>query len=248
MDPSEPAGFNVLTGETGAGKSVIVEALDLALGSRARKDLVRTGSESGRITAAFDLRFNPGAQETLQALGLASEEPLLAVHLPALPNGRRRGRETASPSGLEGGAGYRLGDVFRAGRSRATGRGSIIHAWFEHIQWLDDHMPDDHLLRGVAARYDMSGLDVEALLGQFRNMLANDDVAGLLKRSAYGSAAKLPVANVPVASTGAPVGASMSSKGSSALGGGSVCSSWPLPGGSESCGGIVCCMAAREGS
>src|SRR6187402_1722456 len=47
-------GLNVLTGETGAGKSVIVEAIDLLVGGRASSDLVRTGEETATIQAIFE--------------------------------------------------------------------------------------------------------------------------------------------------------------------------------------------------
>ena len=47
-------GLNVLTGETGAGKSILVEAVGLLLGGRASGDLVRTGEESATIEAIFE--------------------------------------------------------------------------------------------------------------------------------------------------------------------------------------------------
>src|SRR5256714_4779286 len=48
------SGFNVLTGETGAGKSILVEAVGLLLGGRASGELVRTGEESAAIEAIFE--------------------------------------------------------------------------------------------------------------------------------------------------------------------------------------------------
>src|SRR5882724_4082743 len=47
-------GFNVLTGETGAGKSILVEAVGLLLGGRASGDLVRTGEDSATVEAIFE--------------------------------------------------------------------------------------------------------------------------------------------------------------------------------------------------
>ena len=47
-------GLNVLTGETGAGKSLLIDALGLALGARADTSLVRHGAEAARIEALFD--------------------------------------------------------------------------------------------------------------------------------------------------------------------------------------------------
>jgi len=54
-------GFNVLTGETGAGKSIVVEAVGLLLGARASADLVRTGETQATIEAIFDDHREPGA-------------------------------------------------------------------------------------------------------------------------------------------------------------------------------------------
>src|ERR1039457_5884941 len=49
------AGLTVITGETGAGKSILVEALGLLRGGRARADLIRTGADEARVEAVFDL-------------------------------------------------------------------------------------------------------------------------------------------------------------------------------------------------
>src|SRR5215472_6948840 len=46
-------GFNVLTGETGSGKSILVDALDLTLGGRASADVIRAGADRATITAVF---------------------------------------------------------------------------------------------------------------------------------------------------------------------------------------------------
>ncbi|HSF64282.1 MAG TPA: AAA family ATPase, partial [Paracoccaceae bacterium] len=48
-------GLNVLTGETGAGKSILLDALGFVLGWRTRADLVRAGADQGEVTAEFDL-------------------------------------------------------------------------------------------------------------------------------------------------------------------------------------------------
>ena len=51
-------GFTVLTGETGAGKSILVDALDLLIGGRASADLVRTGAEEAEVSGVFDITGN----------------------------------------------------------------------------------------------------------------------------------------------------------------------------------------------
>ena len=48
-------GLNVLTGETGAGKSILLDSLGFVLGWRGRAELVRQGAEQGEVTAVFDL-------------------------------------------------------------------------------------------------------------------------------------------------------------------------------------------------
>jgi DNA repair protein RecN (Recombination protein N) len=65
-------GLNVFTGETGAGKSIVVDALNLALGERASTDLVRTGSPESVVEAAFELngRGSAGALAVLADQGI----------------------------------------------------------------------------------------------------------------------------------------------------------------------------------
>ena len=48
-------GFNVLTGETGAGKSIIIDSLNFVLGEKADKELIRTGAETAEVTAVFSV-------------------------------------------------------------------------------------------------------------------------------------------------------------------------------------------------
>ncbi len=69
-------GFNVLTGETGAGKSMLLQALDLTLGGRAEVDLVRAGATEAVVEALFD-EVPPAAREMLEAAGLESADELV---------------------------------------------------------------------------------------------------------------------------------------------------------------------------
>ena len=74
-------GLNVFTGETGAGKSIVVDALNLALGERASTDLVRTGSDEAVVEAAFDLNGS-GARAVTgilveQGIGMEKGEDLI---------------------------------------------------------------------------------------------------------------------------------------------------------------------------
>ena len=66
-------GFTALTGETGAGKSILVDALLLAVGGRADSGAVRHGAERAEVTAVFDLARNPGAVAWLAEQEIAHE-------------------------------------------------------------------------------------------------------------------------------------------------------------------------------
>ncbi len=66
-------GFNVLTGETGAGKSIVVGALSLVLGGRASAEQVRPGADDAEIEALFDVRSSDRAMAMLDAAGIASD-------------------------------------------------------------------------------------------------------------------------------------------------------------------------------
>jgi DNA repair protein RecN (Recombination protein N) len=70
-------GFNVITGETGAGKSMLVDALSLVLGGRAKPELVRTGSEEAEVEALFDLGSGSGPLAKLEAAGIPTERELV---------------------------------------------------------------------------------------------------------------------------------------------------------------------------
>jgi DNA repair protein RecN (Recombination protein N) len=68
-------GFNVLTGETGAGKSLLVEAVALLRGGRASADVVRTGADEARIEAVFEPPHGPAAEALKERLGRAGIDP-----------------------------------------------------------------------------------------------------------------------------------------------------------------------------
>ena len=54
-DISFDRGFNVLTGETGAGKSIVIDAISAILGARAYRDMIRTGTDRASVRAAFPM-------------------------------------------------------------------------------------------------------------------------------------------------------------------------------------------------
>jgi DNA repair protein RecN (Recombination protein N) len=66
-------GLNVLTGETGAGKSILIDALQLVLGARSSEELMRSGAEETVVEAAFDPDPAPGVRRVLEAEGIPAE-------------------------------------------------------------------------------------------------------------------------------------------------------------------------------
>jgi DNA repair protein RecN (Recombination protein N) len=90
-------GLNLLTGETGSGKSIVVDALALLFGGRASGDLVRSGEERARISG----RFAPPASEALVALlrdsGLELEDGEILVEREVLSNGKSRAYAGSRP-------------------------------------------------------------------------------------------------------------------------------------------------------
>ena len=70
-------GFNAMTGETGAGKSLVVTALDLLLGRRARTNLVRKGSKEATIEGVFDVTDEPAVNARLEDAGFPVDDELL---------------------------------------------------------------------------------------------------------------------------------------------------------------------------
>jgi DNA repair protein RecN (Recombination protein N) len=83
-------GLNALTGETGAGKSIIVGALSLLLGERASADVVRAGAAKAEVEAVFDVEGNPAVLDVLTLHGLAPEEGLLILRREIAAGGRGR--------------------------------------------------------------------------------------------------------------------------------------------------------------
>lgn len=70
-------GLNVLTGETGAGKSILLDALGFVLGWRGRAELVRQGAAQGEVTAVFDLSPDHPARSVLAEAGIEAEDDLI---------------------------------------------------------------------------------------------------------------------------------------------------------------------------
>jgi DNA repair protein RecN (Recombination protein N) len=81
-------GLNLLTGETGAGKSILIDALALLLGGKASPDVVRHGEEKAVVSCVFEL--TPGAEAILEANGIDSESDHILLRREIVANGKGR--------------------------------------------------------------------------------------------------------------------------------------------------------------
>src|SRR5579864_4434769 len=100
LDLEFAGGLAVLTGETGAGKSILLDAFALALGARGDASLVRHGAEQGQVTAAFDIRDDHPAHATLAANDIPVEDALLLRRV-QLADGRTRAFVNDQPVSLQ---------------------------------------------------------------------------------------------------------------------------------------------------
>jgi DNA repair protein RecN (Recombination protein N) len=114
-------GLNLLTGETGSGKSLIVDALGLALGDRASSEQVRQGAERATVEALFEISDVPSVQEALEEMGLDRGPPLVLTREVGRRSAARVNRRAATP-----------------GQLRLLGRLLVgVHSQHEHHLLLD---------------------------------------------------------------------------------------------------------------
>jgi DNA repair protein RecN (Recombination protein N) len=91
LDLTFGSGLNVLTGETGAGKSILLDCLGFVLGWRGRADLVRQGASQGEVTAVFDLPADHPAWAVLDEAGLSIDDDELILRRVNGGDGRKTG-------------------------------------------------------------------------------------------------------------------------------------------------------------
>ncbi|HEU5192713.1 MAG TPA: DNA repair protein RecN [Methylomirabilota bacterium] len=91
-------GLNAVTGETGAGKSIVVDAILLLMGARAQPDLIRTGADSATIEAVFDLEPEGAAAVLLEEAGHTAPDGMLVIKREISRAGRHRVFVNDSPA------------------------------------------------------------------------------------------------------------------------------------------------------
>ena len=86
------------------------------------------------------------------------DQPLV-IRLAESPPQATRGLDRRSPSQLEGGPRVNLARQLRLDGSPQLDRGTLLHAWFQQIEWLDDGRPAEDVLRHIAAAPEFSGTE-----------------------------------------------------------------------------------------
>jgi ATP-dependent helicase/nuclease subunit A len=114
------------------------------------------------------------------------------LHLKTTGDRRTRALGQRTPSAAQGGAVVRLSERLRLGDSTALSRGSLFHAWFELIEWLDEGAPSDAALHAAAKKSQVPGLSIDGLIKEFRRILTKPEIRGVLSRNPLkGTAASL---------------------------------------------------------
>jgi DNA repair protein RecN (Recombination protein N) len=83
-------GLNLLTGETGSGKSIVVDALGMLLGARTSAEMVRSGAERARVSGIFEVAPAPDLLKLLETAGIETEDHELLIEREVLANGKSR--------------------------------------------------------------------------------------------------------------------------------------------------------------
>lgn len=151
LDLSFEAGLSALTGETGAGKSILLGALGLACGERADRAMVRTGAEQGSAIAVFELPEAHAAFTLLDEAGISFEpgEPVILRRV-VTADGRSRAHVNDQPASV--GLLRALGDVLVEIHGQHDGRGLLDPK--SHRGLLDEYAGNGAALASVAKAWE----------------------------------------------------------------------------------------------
>ena len=149
LDLDLAPGLTVLTGETGAGKSIILDALGLVLGARAERALLRSGAGQGAVTACFEPRDDHAAGTLLEAQDLATGEAELVIRRSLGADGRSRAFVNDAP--VSSTTLRELGDLLVEVHGQMDQRG--LTDTKNHSTILDAFAGHDQLVAATRAAY-----------------------------------------------------------------------------------------------
>ena len=159
-------GMNVLSGETGAGKSILVGALSLLHGARADTDAIRTGTDEARVSGTFRVDGNPDVLAWLEEHGVEPEDGILII------------RRTVKQSG-RGGTYVQSSPMTRSDLNELTGLMFDIHGQHEHQSLLSEENHRRVLdrfagLEDGVAQLQSDFTELSSLKKRFQHMEANE--------------------------------------------------------------------------
>lgn len=174
----------ILPAEGGSGKhsaGLIRSALGLVDGSAVDGDLLLERGDAGWSEQLGD---EPLTAEPMPLGELTERDGPL---LPPSAKGPGRNLARRSPSGMEGGSGVDLAFHMKLDAGPALQRGSVVHAWCEQIEWIEDGVPDDAALHAAASMVapEMGGESVASLVREFRGWLEVAEIRQALSREEY---------------------------------------------------------------
>lgn len=152
LDIEFQSGMTVLTGETGAGKSIIIDAVGLLVGGRGSHDLIRTGAKKSVIQGNFILHDDNPTYEVLDDLGIEHSDGNIIIEREIFANGRNSSRVN--------GIMVNIAALKRIGETIVDIQGQNEHQELmkpeRHIQLLDDFADDDltTTLKSYQEKYD----------------------------------------------------------------------------------------------
>lgn len=142
-------GFTAITGETGAGKSVLLKALRMVCGDKSNATLVRSGEEKAVVEAIFDISNEPQVQKILESMEIDSDDELV-IRREILENGKGRARVN--------GAVVSLSDLQQLGEELIQMHGQseqlMLRDTRTHAQMLDDYANNGELLSEYSQNFN----------------------------------------------------------------------------------------------
>ena len=168
LDLTFRGGLSVLTGETGAGKSILLDAMGLALGARADSGLVRPGADHASVTAEFTFSKTAPIREILREIGLSAalvDDGAILMRRMVAADGRSRAFVDDEPVSI--GTLRRLGDALVEIQGQFDAHG-LLHP-SNHRQFLDDFAGHQDQLHRLAVIHQ-GWLDARMALDQAKQV------------------------------------------------------------------------------
>jgi len=152
--------------------------------------VLRTALVGGNPVAPATVLYEHGEADWCKSMvaakpQVAKEVTPRPMSLPQRPTQPTRGLDHRSPSRLEEGGRINLAQQLRLERGQSLDRGTLLHAWFEQIGWLEDGEPDDDALCQVAGKLKLDHLDLMELVTQFRTAIQKPAVGNALRLTTY---------------------------------------------------------------